>query len=67
MSARKITVTYDPKPIPLRQFDWCATLDHYEPDSAEDALLVARLTEELRMQIQQLVDVGLADRQSVWA
>jgi 1-acyl-sn-glycerol-3-phosphate acyltransferase len=42
-------------------------LDHYEPDAAEDALLVARLTEELRMQIQQLVDVGLADRQSVWA
>jgi 1-acyl-sn-glycerol-3-phosphate acyltransferase len=42
-------------------------LDHYEPDSAEDALLVARLTEELRMQIQQLVDVGLADRRSVWA
>lgn len=31
MSTRKISVTYDPKPIPLRQFDWCATLDDYEP------------------------------------
>lgn len=27
----KIITYYDPKPIPLRQFDWCATRDGYEP------------------------------------
>jgi 1-acyl-sn-glycerol-3-phosphate acyltransferase len=42
-------------------------LDHLEPDAAEDELLIARLTEELRMKIQQLVDVGLSDRESVWS
>lgn len=26
-----IVTTYDPKPIPLRQFDWSATRDEYEP------------------------------------
>jgi 1-acyl-sn-glycerol-3-phosphate acyltransferase len=41
-------------------------LDHIDPDAADDELLIARLTEELRMKIQQLVDVGLADRESVW-
>ena len=25
------TTHYDPKPIPARQFDWCATTDDYEP------------------------------------
>ena len=42
-------------------------LDHLEPDAADDELLIARLTEELRMTIQQLVDVGLSDRESVWS
>jgi 1-acyl-sn-glycerol-3-phosphate acyltransferase len=41
-------------------------LDHLEPDAADDELLIARLTEELRAQIQGLVDVALADRESVW-
>jgi 1-acyl-sn-glycerol-3-phosphate acyltransferase len=41
-------------------------LDHLEPDAASDELLVSRLTEELRIQIQSLMDVGLSDRESVW-
>jgi len=41
-------------------------LDHLEPDAADDELLIARLTEELRAKIQSLVDVALADRESVW-
>ena len=27
----KIETHYDPKPIPIRQFDWVATEDGYEP------------------------------------
>ena len=42
-------------------------LDHLEPDAAEDELLIARLTEELRTQIQGLVDIALADRESIWS
>jgi 1-acyl-sn-glycerol-3-phosphate acyltransferase len=41
-------------------------LSHLGPEAAEDSLLVSRLTEDLRQQIQGLVDVGLADRESVW-
>jgi len=41
-------------------------LDHLEADAVDDELLVARLTEELRAKIQGLVDVALADRESVW-
>ena len=41
-------------------------LGHLDPDSAEDELLISRLTEDLRVQIQALVDVGLAERESVW-
>jgi 1-acyl-sn-glycerol-3-phosphate acyltransferase len=41
-------------------------LGHLDPDSASDELLVSRLTEELRAQIQALVDVALAERESVW-
>ena len=41
-------------------------LDHLEPDAASDELLVSRLTEELRSQIQSLVEVGLSDRESIW-
>jgi 1-acyl-sn-glycerol-3-phosphate acyltransferase len=43
------------------------SLDHLESDAADDELLVARLTEELRGRIQTLVDRGLADRESVWS
>jgi len=37
------------------------------PESARDALLIARLTEELRARIQSLVDAGLRARGSVWS
>lgn len=42
------------------------TLEHLEPGAASDELLVSRMTEDLRSQIQTLVDMGLSDRQSVW-
>lgn len=42
-------------------------IQHLEADAAEDELLVTRLTEELRSDIQVLIDRGLRDRESVWA
>jgi 1-acyl-sn-glycerol-3-phosphate acyltransferase len=42
------------------------SIDHLEPDAASDELLISRMTEELRSQIQTLVDTGLSDRQSIW-
>jgi 1-acyl-sn-glycerol-3-phosphate acyltransferase len=42
------------------------SLGHLTPESADDELLISRLTEDLRVQIQGLVDVGLAERESVW-
>jgi len=42
------------------------SLAHLSPDSSSDELLISRLTEDLRAQIQGLVDVGLAERESVW-
>jgi 1-acyl-sn-glycerol-3-phosphate acyltransferase len=41
-------------------------LDHLAPDAVSDELLVSRLTEELRSEVQALVDVALAERESVW-
>jgi hypothetical protein len=41
-------------------------LGHLSPESADDELLISRLTEDLRAQIQGLVDIGLAERESVW-
>jgi 1-acyl-sn-glycerol-3-phosphate acyltransferase len=41
-------------------------LEHLAPDASTDELLVSRINEELRVQIQDLVDTGLADRESVW-
>jgi 1-acyl-sn-glycerol-3-phosphate acyltransferase len=41
-------------------------IDHLPADAAADELLVSRLTEELRSQVQSLVDVALAERESVW-
>jgi 1-acyl-sn-glycerol-3-phosphate acyltransferase len=41
-------------------------LDGFGPASAEDELLVSRLTEDLRRQIQALVEGSLAARASVW-
>jgi 1-acyl-sn-glycerol-3-phosphate acyltransferase len=37
------------------------------PDAARDELLLSRLTEDLRAEIQALVDSGLGARESVWA
>jgi 1-acyl-sn-glycerol-3-phosphate acyltransferase len=42
------------------------SLGHLAPDSSADELLISRLTEDLRAQIQALVDIGLAERESVW-
>jgi len=42
------------------------SLAHLSPESAADELLISRLTEDLRAQIQGLVDIGLAERESVW-
>ena len=37
------------------------------PDAARDELLLSRLTEDLRAEIQALVDGGLRERESVWS
>jgi 1-acyl-sn-glycerol-3-phosphate acyltransferase len=41
-------------------------LGGYGPESAEDELLVGRLTEQVRSEIQQMLDRALAERRSVW-
>ena len=41
-------------------------LDDLPPDAARDDRLVSRLTEELRVRVQERVDRALGDRQSVW-
>ncbi|MEE2679149.1 MAG: lysophospholipid acyltransferase family protein [Myxococcota bacterium] len=41
-------------------------LDDLPPDAAQDDRLVSRLTEELRVRVQERVDRALGDRQSVW-
>jgi hypothetical protein len=42
-------------------------LEHLGPDACHDELLISRLTEDLRRQIQALVDAALADRESIWS
>ena len=57
-------------PLPSKwiiRFGEPLSIQHLEADTAEDELLVARLTEELRSDIQVLIDRGLRDRESVWA
>ena len=41
-------------------------LDGLGGDVVEDELLVSRLTEELRSEIQTMVDDGVRSRASVW-
>jgi hypothetical protein len=41
-------------------------LEAFPPEAADDELLVARLTEELRTRVQALVDDALCARSSVW-
>lgn len=57
-------------PLPTKwviRFGEPLSIDHFEADAAEDELLVTRLTEELRANIQVLIDQGLRDRESIWA
>ncbi|MBW2494383.1 MAG: acyltransferase family protein [Deltaproteobacteria bacterium] len=42
------------------------SIDHLPPDAASDALLISRMNEQLRSEVQLLVDTGLSDRSSVW-
>jgi 1-acyl-sn-glycerol-3-phosphate acyltransferase len=42
-------------------------IDHLEPEMAADELLVSRLTEAARSQIQTLVEAALSDRESIWS
>jgi 1-acyl-sn-glycerol-3-phosphate acyltransferase len=42
------------------------SISHLAPDAARDELLISRMNEELRSEIQVLVDMGLSDRGSVW-
>jgi 1-acyl-sn-glycerol-3-phosphate acyltransferase len=41
-------------------------IDHLSSDAASDELLLSRLTEELRVEIQTLLEIGLRDRETVW-
>ena len=57
-------------PLPAQwvlRFGEPISLADHGRDAARDALLVSRLTEELRARIQSLVDAGLRARGSVWS
>jgi 1-acyl-sn-glycerol-3-phosphate acyltransferase len=41
-------------------------MDRYDPDAAEDPMLVNRLSEQVRATIQRMIDDRLARRRSVW-
>lgn len=50
----KIVTTYDPKPIPPRQFDWSAADDGYEPgDPIGYGRTEAEAIEDLKRQIEE--------------
>ncbi len=56
-------------PIPTKwvlRFGDPLPIDDLDADAASDELLVSRLTEDLRMRVQALVDEGLSARPSVW-
>jgi 1-acyl-sn-glycerol-3-phosphate acyltransferase len=42
------------------------SIDHLAPDAASDELLISRMNEQLRSEVQLLIDMGLSDRGSVW-
>jgi hypothetical protein len=42
-------------------------LSELGPQAARDELLLSRLTEDLRAEIQALVDAGLHEREGVWS
>jgi len=41
-------------------------LDGYGPEAVEDEILVGRLTEQIRAEIQQKLDLAVRERRSVW-
>jgi len=52
MTDRKIITRYDPKPIPVRRFDWSAATEDYDLGSptgygATEAAAIADLKEQL--------------------
>lgn len=56
-------------PAPTRwtmRFGEAIHLDHYGAESADDHVLVGRLSERVRGEIQALLDSGLRSRKSVW-
>ena len=56
-------------PLPSKwviRFGEPLAIDRLEPDDARDELLVSRLTEELRREIQRLIDDALRARPSIW-
>ena len=56
-------------PLPSKwsiRFGEALALDHLGNEAADDELLVSRLTEELRAQIQAMVEQTLHERPSVW-
>ncbi len=56
-------------PLPTKwvlRFGEPLAMEHLDPEAVADELLISRLTEETRTRIQTLVEVGLADRVSVW-
>ena len=56
-------------PLPSKwsiRFGEAIALDHLGSEAADDELLVSRLTEELRAQIQAMVEQSLHERPSVW-
>ena len=56
-------------PAPARfriMFGEPISLDNYGPEAAEDHLLVARLSEQVRGRIQSMLDEGVRERRSVW-
>lgn len=57
-------------PLPAQwviRFGAPLALDAFPPEAADDELLIARLTEELRGRVQALVDEALHARASVWS
>jgi 1-acyl-sn-glycerol-3-phosphate acyltransferase len=56
-------------PAPSRwriEFGEPISLDNYGPESAEDHVLVGRLSERVRATIQGMLDKGVRERRSVW-
>jgi 1-acyl-sn-glycerol-3-phosphate acyltransferase len=56
-------------PLPSKwsiEFGDAVRTDTYGPDAAEDPILVNRLSEQVRLTVQRMIDGRLARRRSVW-